>query len=214
MFEWQFLKKDLSLKAVTTPRLMVAIALFLLVSIGTTVYLSGDPNWARWHISYLGEGATSASNLFNYSMWATGILVLALSFSFRGDLERAKLSNSKLANIKPSYIQAGIATMSACVYFVGLFPRSFGVLPHDIFGHVIYFSFLFMFLASPWILPGMSKAFYAVSYVFHFLMLVIFVLYWLGVTDTVYVAEVSTFVFFYVWLSLLYRQTVVVDERI
>lgn len=203
----RILHKKISLPRIATEHRLTIVSLFLAFVVFATVIFANDPDWARWHISYLGEGNSPSAHFFNISMWVAGLLVFWLSLSFREDLEKLKSSSKKFKNVKPKIVQAGLVLMAVCVYLVGLFPRSFGILPHDIFGHVIYFTFLLLCLASPWILPGLSKWFYWVSYAFHGAMMVLFFMYWTGISDSLYVAEVATFVFFLGWLMLLVRES-------
>ncbi len=202
----KMLQRQMPSPGMSTFQLMILIAIVAVGSLAITVWLANDPNWAKWHISYLGEGPGFSADFFNYSMWLVGLLVFILSFSLGKDLGRLKQHSKLHENISPGWVQVGLALMAANVYLIGLFPRSYGILPHDIFGHAIYFIFLALCLASPWILSGMPKWFYRVSYVFHLLMLIVFAMYWLDVSDSLYLAEVATFLFFFAWVWLLARQ--------
>lgn len=186
--------------------ILVVIIVQLLISIGLSIMLSKDPNWARWHISYLGEGDKLSAHFFNVSMWMAGALVGWFGWIFYREIRALRDSSKRFASLKPGVILVGISAIAACIYLVGLFPRSFGVLPHDIFGHAIYFIFLGLCVSSPWIVPGMRRWFYVASYLFHGAMLVFFVMYWTGISESLYIAEVATFVFFVAWASILLIQ--------
>lgn len=187
--------------------LLALISLFLAASTITTIVLTDDPNWAKWHISYLGEADSFSAHFFNVSLWVAGWAVVGLALAVGRDLAQAKARTKRFANSKPRLVAATLAAMGLCVYLVGLFPRSFGIFPHDIFGHGIYFLFLFLCLISPWILPGMKAWFYGLSYGFHVVMVGLFVLYWTGMSESLYEAEIATFVFFLGWLGLVIRET-------
>jgi len=197
------LQRQVNLPTVSTALRLLITSLFLVSSVIIAVILSDDPNWSRWHISYLGEAYTFSADFFNVSMWISGLVVFWLGISFRQDLDRLRSRGGRFSGVKPLLVQSGITIMAICVYLIGLFPRSYGVLPHDIFGHTIYFIFLALCLASPWILPGFKKWFYIVSYAFHAAMLVLFIMYWTDISESLYLAEVATFVFFLGWLGLL-----------
>lgn len=200
-----WLRRPISAPNFSAQTVLIVAVLQLLLCVGLTIILSNDPNWARWHISYLGEGNSSSAHFFNISMWVGGGLVGWFGWKFYQGLRQLKKSQ-RFKDIKPKVVLAGILTIALCIYLVGMFPRSFGVLPHDIFGHAIYFVFLALCVSSPWILPGMSKWFYVTSYLFHAVMVGLFVMYWTGVSDSLYVAEVATFVFFVGWSGLLLAQ--------
>lgn len=203
-----WLKRDVPAPKVSTWVILSVTSVFLVLVIVLTVWFSNDPNWARWHISYLGEGNSFSAHFFNISMWVAALFIFWLSLSFRRDLDRLQAEGgARFRGVKPQIVQLGLIIMAVCVYLVGLFPRSFGVMPHDIFGHVIYFAFLALCLASPWILPGMSRWFYVSSYAFHGAMMIIFIAYWVDINDSLYTAEVANFVFFLGWLMLLLRES-------
>lgn len=203
MSSYSVLTRQVKLPIVSTAHRLLITSLFLVGSVVIAIVLSDDPNWAKWHISYLGEAHTFSADFFNVSMWLSGLVIIWLSMSFRRDLEELQSRGGGFSGVRPLLVQSGLIIMAVCVYLIGLFPRSYGVLPHDIFGHTIYFVFLALCLASPWILPGFKRWFYVTSYAFHAAMLVLFVMYWTDISDSLYLAEVATFVFFLGWLGLL-----------
>lgn len=180
---------------------------YFVAAVGVVIVLANDPNWARWHVSYLGEGDGLSAHIFNALMMIGGVLMAAFSVLLYRQLKQL---SSRYAS---KFILANFLTISLCIYLIGLFPRSVGVLPHDIFGHAIYFLFLLLCLSTPWTLPGMKRWFYVVSYLFHVAMLVLFVLYWTGVSESLYVAEVVTFVFFIGWTVLLTRENPAIRKQ-
>ena len=199
----------------STKRSLVLAILFLIIiwfvaTVSVSAFLSSDPNWARWHISYLGEGDKLSAHIFNYSMMAGSLLLVALSWCFYKYLLEAKTQNHRYFKFKPEYILIGMLAISLCVYLIGLFPRSFGIMPHDIFGHAIYFIFLILCISSPWILPGLDKKFYLLSYGFHIAMVGLFIAYWTGLSESLYLAEVATAVFFVAWMVFLLKNTEII----
>ncbi|OYX43288.1 hypothetical protein B7Y94_01910 [Candidatus Saccharibacteria bacterium 32-49-12] len=201
-----WLQRPISTLNISARFILGVVVVQLLVSVGLSAILSNDPNWSRWHISYLGEGDIFSAHFFNVSMWVAGALVGWFGWAFYQELKKAKASSSELALMRPGVILAGISAIAVCIYLVGLFPRSFGVLPHDIFGHAIYFIFLALCVSAPWILPGMSRWFYAASYLIHAAIIGLFILYWSGLSESLYLAEVATFAFFILWVAIIIRQ--------
>lgn len=176
------------------------IVIYFALAVGVSVLLANDPNWARWHISYLGEGDAFSAHFFNTCMMIGGALLAGFSGMFYAHLRR------RYPAAKSRFVLVNFLAISVCIYLIGLFPRSFGILPHDIFGHAIYFLFLLLCVSAPWSLPGMKRWFYVVSYLFHAAMIGLFVLYWTGVSESLYLAEVATFVFFIGWTIMLLGQ--------
>lgn len=179
---------------------LTGVVVYLGLAVGSSILLSNDPNWARWHISYLGEGDSFSAHFFNTNMMIAGLLMAGFSIALYHYLRTSYRQARRV------FIVVNFLAISACIYLIGMFPRSFGVLPHDIFGHAIYFLFLLLCVSAPWSLPGMRRWFYVVSYLFHAAMVALFVLYWTGVSESLYLAEVATFVFFIGWTVILLDQ--------
>lgn len=181
--------------------MLFLVVIYLAVAVGLSILLSNDPNWARWHISYLGEGNAFSAHFFNACMMVGGLVMAGFSIALYCYL---KSSNYQ---VKATFILINFLIISICIYLIGLFPRSYGIYPHDIFGHAIYFLFLLLCLSAPWSLPGQKSWFYIVSYLFHLAMVGLFILYWTGVSESLYLAEVATFVFFIGWTIILTSQS-------
>ncbi len=192
-----WLRRRIVLSKPSAQRALLLVVIYFTLAVSLVAMVAQDSNWARWHISYLGEGDRFSAHLFNALMMTGGALMACFS----------ALLYRQLRRLSPRYasrfILAGFLAISLCVYLIGLFPRSVGVLPHDIFGHAIYFLFLLLCLSAPWTLRGMKRWFYIGSCLLHVAILVLFVLYWTGVSESLYVAEVATFVLFIGWTSLL-----------
>lgn len=200
-----WLNKQLKLPSISVRKGLILVVVYFLLAVGVSIFLSNDPDWGRWHISYLGEGSSTSAHFFNASMMVGGFLFAWFSLLFHGHLV-------SIGARAPKLITASFLLISACIYLIGLFPRSVGILPHDIFGHTIYFAFLVLCLATPWALPGQKRWFYIVSYLFYIAMLALFVMYWTGVSASLYLAEAANFVFFVGWTALLLSQEKVYER--
>ena len=121
---------------------------YFVAAVGVVIVLANDPNWARWHVSYLGEGDGLSAHIFNALMMIGGVLMAGFSMLLYRQLKQL---SSRCAS---RFILVNFLTISLCIYLIGLFPRSVGVLPHDIFGHAIYFLFLLLCLSAPWTAAG------------------------------------------------------------
>ena len=196
MQEISWLRRRVALPNISAQVALIFVVVYFLLAVGVSIILSHDPNWGRWHISYLGEGNSFSANFFNAAMMIGGFFMAGFSLLFHKYLV-------SIGARYPKLITVCFLLISLCIYLIGLFPRSFGILPHDIFGHVIYFAFLLLCLTTPWSLPGQKRWFYVVSYLFHVAMLILFILYWTGVSESLYAAEAATFIFFIGWTVIL-----------
>ena len=206
MLQKSWLGRRVVLPTISVRTGLLVVVIFFALAVGTSIILSDDPNWARWHISYLGEGIAMSAHVFNWSMMIGGVLLAWFGVLLYSHLAQHGGQDEKGRRIRARFIFVHFMIIALCVYLVGLFPRSFGIYPHDIFGHLIYFSFLSLCMSAPWALPGMKKWFYILSYAFHVIMLLLFLLYWTGVSESLYLAEVATFVFFVGWTTVLMSQ--------
>lgn len=180
--------------------------IIVLYSVGvfaTAIYVTDDPNWSRWHISYLGEHPGLGADIFNYGAMTGGALMVWFSFQLNRYLVKDNSRRNPKKPIHTTGVSVAVLIIAICVYCVGMFPLSYGRMPHDIFGYSIYFMCLFLTVASPWLLPGMRKLFYLTPYLFHTLTLVIFILFWLGKSQSMYLAEVTTFISLVWWLDMV-----------
>lgn len=199
MQDSSWLGQRLRLSQTSVRKVLVAVVIYFILAVGISVFLSNDPDWWRWHISYLGEGSSFSTHFFNASMMVGGFLFAWFSFLFYYHLV-------SIGARAPRLITVCFLIISACIYLIGMFPRSVGIFPHDIFGHAIYFVFLFLCLTAPWTLPTQRRWFFVASYLFHVAMLALFMMYWTGVSTSLYLAEVANFVFFIGWTVLLFSQ--------
>lgn len=199
------LRQDRSWLRISSGHLLALLLVQSILAVVITVILAKDPNWARWHISYLGEGSQFSAHFFNMSMWLTGLIAAGFAVAIYHELSAIRSNNPHFSKVKPKAIAAGLIAIALCIYLIGLFPRSYGILPHDIFGHLIYFIFLAMSVASPWLLPGMPRWFYVSSLLFHGVIFGLFIMYWSGISESLYLAEVATFGLFVTWIQLIRR---------
>lgn len=51
------------------------IVLYVL-GVATAIYVTNDPNWSRWHISYLGEHPGLGADIFNYGVMFGGAIMV------------------------------------------------------------------------------------------------------------------------------------------
>ena len=208
-----WLYRPVSFPSVTIRFALTAIILYMITAVGVAIVLANDPNWNRWHISYLGENSGLAADFFNYSVMIGGALMVWFSFQLNRYLVKEKSARHNQKPIHTTGVSIAVLIIAISVYCVGMFPLSYGRMPHDIFGYSIYFTCLFLTVASPWLLPGMRKKFYIIPYLFHALTLTIFILFWIGRSQSMYLAEVTTFISLAWWLDMMTSGRMFIDKK-
>ncbi len=199
MHENSILNKQIALPKIDIKQALTVVVLYFISAVGLSILISNDPNWSRWHISYLGEGQKFSSHFFNASLMIGGVIMGWFTWLLNGFLRKTAI----LSKFRINTIIFLLLVISISVYMVGMFPLSYGNIPHDIFGHAIYFATLFLCLASPWLVPGMKRHFYIIPILMHILTLTIFIMFWTGISSNMYLAEVTTFIALVWWIYML-----------
>lgn len=207
------LQRSIPLPKVHIRSALLMIIIYVVATVGLAILVANDPNWSRWHISYLGQNPGIAADIFNYGLMIGGVLTVWFSFQLNRFLvaENAKRKAGK--KIHSTGVSVAVLIIAICLYCVGMFPLSYGEMPHDIFGYSIYFTCLFLTVTSPWLLPDMKKRFYIVPYLFHALTLFIFILFWMKISKSMYLAEVTTFISLVWWLEKLTSGQMYIDKK-
>jgi hypothetical membrane protein len=203
MKQRSYWRKRIALPHISTRSALMLIVLYVLGVFATAIYVTNDPNWSRWHISYLGEHPGLGADIFNYGVMFGGVIMVWFSFRMHAYLMGENQRRVDVPRIRATGVSLILLLIAIGVYGVGMFPLQYGNLPHDIFGYSIYVLCLVLCIASPWLLPGMRRRFYLIPYVFHLLIFAIFVLFWANISESMYLAEVTTFLSLIWWLDMV-----------
>ena len=206
-----WLRKQVTLPNISIQTVLMIVVLYFMIAVGLSIFLSNDPNWSRWHISYLGESNKFSSHFFNFSLMVGGLLMGWMSWRLYNFLLKQNEIRKRTQSVRVKSVIFCYALIAISIYFVGLFPLSYGRIPHDIFGHMIYFTCLLLCIGAPWLAPGMKRYFYIVPYVLHTLTLGIFIMFWTGLSRNMYLAEVMTFIAFAWWTHVLINRSAIID---
>ncbi len=111
------------------------IVLYVLGVFATAIYVTNDPNWSRWHISYLGEHPGLGADIFNYGVMFGGVIMVWFSFRMHAYLMGENQRRVDVPRIRATGVSLILLLIAIGVYGVGMFPLQYGNLPHDIFGY-------------------------------------------------------------------------------
>lgn len=188
------------LDRLSTLSVLLCLLAFLALGIAATIVFSGDPNWAQWHFSYLGEGGSLSARIFNLTLMASSVFLFVAAYTARRELYVIKNSDERFRNIWPNFFCANLIFMGLSLILVALTPRDLYPSIHDIFGHDVYYSVVVMSLLSPLFLPGYSLWFYVYSYTQHAVYLLFDYLYRIDVLTNLYPMQITIFLMSCLWI--------------
>lgn len=177
--------------------LATVLAVFLVLGVLASMLTASDPQWWKENLSALGMTDDLSARAFNLTLIVAGVLVTTLArYATRGI---------------PTTHPRGAASVRACLVIVGIFLGLVGVFPVDehfalhtgvASGMVVAYAVLIV--AVRWWVPGVSRTFLLVGYVFTLLILLLSVFFAVGYYTLTAVELVAGTVVF-TWIILFIR---------
>lgn len=177
--------------------LATVLAVFLVLGVLASMLTASDPQWWKENLSALGMTDDLSARAFNVTLIVAGILVTTLArYATRGI---------------PTTHPRGIISVRTCLVIVGVFLGLVGVFPVDQFfavhtgvasGMVVAYGVLIVSVGR-WI-PGVSRTFLMLGYVFLLLIIVLAVFFAVGYYTLTAVELVAGTVVF-TWIILFIR---------
>lgn len=177
--------------------LATVLAVFLVLGVLASMLTASDPQWWKENLSALGMTDDLSARTFNLTLIVAGILVTTL----------ARYATSGIPTTHPR----GAASVRTCLVIVGIFLGLVGVFPVDehfalhtgvASGMVVAYAVLI--IAIRWWVPGVSRTFLLVGYVFTLLIVLLAVLFAVGYYTLTAVELVAGTVVF-TWIILFIR---------
>ncbi len=153
------------LSAINVAQTMVG---FLLIGVCASMILNEDPEWWRKNFSYLGSIDGNTFFIFSFTLIISGLLLLAITDYVVDDLRRLGSKNNLLSQ-HLQWLQVCFIGISLCMILLGLFPNVVGEIwgfLHNAAAKLLVVLFLALIFGIAWILPGLNRTFYVVSYLF------------------------------------------------
>jgi len=177
--------------------LATVLALFLVLGVLASMLTASDPQWWKENLSALGMTDDLSARTFNLTLIVAGILVTTL----------ARYATKGIPTTHPR----GVASVRTCLIIVGIFLALVGVFPVDQYfalhtgvasGMVVAYGVLVVALRR-WV-PGVSRTFLLLGYVFILLILLLAVFFAVGYYTLTAVELVAGTVVF-TWIILFIR---------
>lgn len=177
--------------------LATVLAVFLVLGILASMLTASDPQWWKENLSALGMTDDLSARAFNLTLIVAGILVTTL----------ARYATKAIPTTHPR----GVSSVRTCLIIVGIFLGMVGVFPVDehfglhtgvASGMVVAYAVLV--IAVRWWVPGVSRTFLLLGYVFTLLIVVLSVFFAVGYYTLTAVELVAGTVVF-TWIILFIR---------
>jgi hypothetical membrane protein len=177
--------------------LATVLAVFLVFGVLASMLTASDPLWWKDNLSALGMTNDLSAKTFNLTLIVAGILVTTL----------ARYATKGIPTPHPH----GVTAVRTCLVIVGIFLGLVGVFPVDRFfalhtavasGMTVAFAVL-VFAMHRWI-PGMSRTFLLLGYVFVAVIVVLAVFFAVGYY-TLTAVELVAGVVVFTWIILFIR---------
>lgn len=192
--------------SMTSSKLVNLLVAFIISGVLASIVTAGDSHWWTHHFSALGAGGTTSSYAFNLTMILGGMIIIGLVDYIMIDLASidsisARWSLSSANIIRILFIIIGISMIG-----IAIFPYDSFYFVHNVFGYGMSLVFLTIIFILPWIVPFLSKIFFAVSYVAVFLGLFSYYA-WCGLDRISFITfELILGFIIFIWLVLFVRQ--------
>jgi len=137
---------------------LVGILVFIAIAgMGTSIALTTDSYWVNWHMSRLGEGHTTASMIFNFSLILGATILLMLAEKIRHE--------HWLAGKTTGMRQFSALIICVAVGWIGvaLFPFDDHPVVHNVFGYGMFVAACILMLGLVKISPHFSRRTYAIG---------------------------------------------------
>lgn len=148
----------------TTARVSIVLAVFLVAGALTSMITAEDPYWWQRHFSALGASGTPSSYAFNLTLIIAGVVIVSLSDYVANDFRLLKDKAITYKNDKSHAIRVILALIGVFLAFVGLFAYDSSPLIHNAAAGGMAVLFVGLIVALPWLAPSFSRAFFGFSY--------------------------------------------------
>lgn len=139
--------------------LAIVLAVFLIVGVLASMLTASDPSWWKDNLSALGMTDDLSARTFNVTLMVAGVLVTTL----------ARYATRSV----PGAARQGIVAVRTCLILIGLFLGMVGLFPvdqhfalHTSVASGMAVAFTVLVIGVRWWLPGLSRTFLLLGYVF------------------------------------------------
>jgi len=190
----------LSGSAMSPSRLSLVLAVFLVVGVLTAMLTSTDPHWWQMNLSALGITDDVSALVFNATLIVSGVIVTTIArFGTAGLPSGTAAERRRLVIVRVLFVLLGVL-----LGLVGVFPVDRFFLLHNTVATGMAVMFAALVFGLPWLIPGMSRVFTVLGFVFVAAIAGAAILFATGVYNLTAVELVAALLIF-AWIILFLR---------
>ncbi|WP_439564461.1 DUF998 domain-containing protein [Microcella sp.] len=195
----------LSVSSITTPKLSSLLVLFMTFGTITAMATASDPAWWEYHFSQLGTFGDRSSALFNLTLIIAGFLVTTFALYLQRDLQLLVDRGVLVKPSAPRTVSIIFVIMGVMLSCVGIFPLTVSILLHNLSASGMAVTFLVLLFASPWLLKGLPRRFFLVSFGFAAALIIGAVLFYPVQYYNLTAFELVAFAIIFAWIAVFIR---------
>lgn len=154
----------LSASSMTTVRISMLLATFLVSGTFISMLTSSDPHWWYKHFSSLGAGDDVSGYAFNATLIIAGLVIVALAGYIADDFNKLRHRGDISQRSKVGILQGLLTGIGIMLALVGLFVYNQHPFIHNTSAGGMAIMFLAIVILLPILTPGFTKAFFVASY--------------------------------------------------
>lgn len=154
----------LSAISMSSMRVAVLLALFLISGTFISMLSASDPNWWYLHFSSLGADSGVSSYAFNGTLIIAGLAMVGLTKHIINDFRKLKQEKGLAKRTKVGILAFGITGIGIMLALVGSFVYNVFPTVHNLAAGGMAFCFLAIILILPLLTPDFPKTFFLASY--------------------------------------------------
>ncbi|WP_213813912.1 DUF998 domain-containing protein [Glaciihabitans sp. dw_435] len=159
-------------------RVSTLLSIFIVAGMLASMITAPDPGWWKLNFSALGTMAGFSGFAFNFTLIATGLLVVTLADYVTADLRRWA---SRRPDYQPKRVSAvgwGLVALGVFLGAVGIFPVDRFLALHNTVATGMVVVFVGLVVALRFVLPGFPPTFYWLGYGFLVAIVVVTLLFY------------------------------------
>lgn len=154
-----------------------ALTLFIVGGVFASMATAQNPYWWQINFSSLGTTGNVSAYAFNITLVLSGLLLLCLTDYLLSDLQLIVHGTKAAVAYRTEAVKVMFIFISLCLAGVGLFPWDIHPLLHTGSAYLLVVGFATMVIALKWLVPNLSKSFFANSYIILAVLLASFALW-------------------------------------
>ena len=163
--------------SITAFRVSSLLSIFIVTGILASMITAPDHEWWKRNFSDLGTMEGFSGFAFNFTLIATGSLVVTLADYVTADIRRWALARGSYDRVKVGVLGWSLVGLGLCLACVGIFPVDRFLALHNSVATGMVLIFVWLVLAIHRLVPGFPVTFFLLGYSFLVAIVVVTILF-------------------------------------